>query len=212
MKKYRCKICGYIYDDEKEKVKFADLPEDWTCPLCGAPKSMFEEVVEEEKNSPEEVVVSSKEENDDDLRVLSNYEKAFICSNLAKACEKEYKEEEKELFLQLTDQFLKVEKKVDGTFTDLVNAVHEEISLLEEADRVADKAGDRGAKRVITWASKTANVMKMILEKYEKKGIDYILNSKIWVCDICGFVFIGDVPPKVCPICKVPGFKILEVV
>ena len=56
MKKYRCKICGYIYDDEKEKVKFADLPEDWTCPLCGAPKSMFEEVVEEEKKFPEEVV------------------------------------------------------------------------------------------------------------------------------------------------------------
>ena len=107
---------------------------------------------------------------------------------------------------------MKVEKKVNGTFTDLVHAVHEEISLLEEADRVADKAGDRGAKRVITWASKTANVMKMILETYEKKGIDYILNSKIWVCDICGFVFIGDVPPKVCPICKVPGFKILEVV
>ena len=77
MKKYRCTICGYIYDDEKEKVKFADLPEDWTCPLCGAPKSMFEEVVEEEKNSPEEVVVQSKEEADDDLRVLSNYEKAF---------------------------------------------------------------------------------------------------------------------------------------
>ena len=66
MKKYRCKICGYIYDDEKEKVKFADLPEDWTCPLCGAPKSMFEEVVEEEKKFPEEVVVPSKEEADDD--------------------------------------------------------------------------------------------------------------------------------------------------
>ena len=47
MKKYRCKICGYIYDETKEKVKFNDLPDDWTCPLCGAPKSMFEEVIEE---------------------------------------------------------------------------------------------------------------------------------------------------------------------
>ena len=53
MKKYRCTICGYIYDDEKEKVKFEDLPDDWKCPLCGAPKSLFLEVKEgkvEEKN------------------------------------------------------------------------------------------------------------------------------------------------------------------
>ena len=46
MKKYRCTICGYIYDDAKEDVKFADLPEDWTYPLCGATKDMFEEVSE----------------------------------------------------------------------------------------------------------------------------------------------------------------------
>lgn len=42
--KYRCKICGYIYDDSKEDIKFEDLPDDWKCPLCGAPKSMFEKI------------------------------------------------------------------------------------------------------------------------------------------------------------------------
>ncbi|MGM9878968.1 MAG: flavin reductase [Bacilli bacterium] len=42
--KYRCKICGYIYDDSKEDIKFEDLPADWKCPLCGAPKSMFEKI------------------------------------------------------------------------------------------------------------------------------------------------------------------------
>ncbi len=44
--KYRCTACGYIYDDEKEEVKFVDLPDDWTCPLCGLGKDMFEEVDE----------------------------------------------------------------------------------------------------------------------------------------------------------------------
>lgn len=43
-KKYRCKICGHIYDEATEKVKFEDLPDDWTCPLCGVGKAMFEEV------------------------------------------------------------------------------------------------------------------------------------------------------------------------
>jgi len=39
--KYECPACGYIYDDEKEDVKFDDLPEDWECPICGEEKSEF---------------------------------------------------------------------------------------------------------------------------------------------------------------------------
>ncbi len=54
MKKYRCIVCGYIYDPEqgddtqgiKPGTKFEDLPDDWTCPLCGASKDQFEEVEE----------------------------------------------------------------------------------------------------------------------------------------------------------------------
>lgn len=42
--KYQCSLCGYIYDDAKEEVKFEDLPDDWKCPLCGAPKSLFTKI------------------------------------------------------------------------------------------------------------------------------------------------------------------------
>ncbi len=42
--KYRCPLCCYIYDEEKENVKFADLPDDWVCPVCGEPKSEFQPV------------------------------------------------------------------------------------------------------------------------------------------------------------------------
>lgn len=38
---YECPACGYIYDEEKEDVKFDDLPEDWVCPVCGEEKSEF---------------------------------------------------------------------------------------------------------------------------------------------------------------------------
>lgn len=44
MAKYECIACGYIYDEEKEGVKFEDLPDDWTCPLCGVGKDMFRKV------------------------------------------------------------------------------------------------------------------------------------------------------------------------
>jgi flavin reductase (DIM6/NTAB) family NADH-FMN oxidoreductase RutF/rubredoxin len=52
MAKYRCTVCGYIYDPEKGDpdggvkpgTAFEDLPEDWQCPVCGAIKSEFEKV------------------------------------------------------------------------------------------------------------------------------------------------------------------------
>lgn len=34
-----CMMCGYVYDGE---TPFEDLPDSWSCPMCGAPKSMFE--------------------------------------------------------------------------------------------------------------------------------------------------------------------------
>ena len=46
MKLYECTVCGYIYDENVEGVKFEDLPEDWVCPICGVGKDMFKEVEE----------------------------------------------------------------------------------------------------------------------------------------------------------------------
>ncbi len=51
-KKYRCKICGYVYDPElgdasqdiKAGTPFEELPDDWTCPVCGAAKEDFVEI------------------------------------------------------------------------------------------------------------------------------------------------------------------------
>lgn len=43
-KKYECTACGFIYDDADEDIPFADLPDDWVCPVCGAEKSDFTEI------------------------------------------------------------------------------------------------------------------------------------------------------------------------
>ena len=47
MDKYKCLVCGYIYDPDNRidpGTPFEDLPEDWTCPGCGASKKEFEKV------------------------------------------------------------------------------------------------------------------------------------------------------------------------
>ncbi len=47
--KYQCTVCGYIYDPDlgepdrniKPGTPFEELPDDYTCPVCGAAKEMF---------------------------------------------------------------------------------------------------------------------------------------------------------------------------
>jgi pyruvate oxidase len=54
MAKYRCTVCNYVYDEVKEGKKFSDLPKEWVCPVCGAPKSVFVLLAEqpEKENKP----------------------------------------------------------------------------------------------------------------------------------------------------------------
>ncbi|NLW07659.1 MAG: High molecular weight rubredoxin [Clostridia bacterium] len=50
--KYQCSICGYLYDPAEgnpnkgipQGTPFEELPDDWTCPVCGAGKDVFEKV------------------------------------------------------------------------------------------------------------------------------------------------------------------------
>ncbi|MCK9594320.1 MAG: rubredoxin [Candidatus Omnitrophica bacterium] len=52
MAKYRCTVCGYIYDPAvgdpaagiKPGTAFENIPDTWVCPECGVGKDMFEKV------------------------------------------------------------------------------------------------------------------------------------------------------------------------
>jgi flavin reductase (DIM6/NTAB) family NADH-FMN oxidoreductase RutF/rubredoxin len=52
--RYKCNVCGYIYDPEKGDpdggikpgTPFEDIPNTWVCPVCGAPKDMFAKMEE----------------------------------------------------------------------------------------------------------------------------------------------------------------------
>ena len=52
MDKWRCSVCGYIYDPEKGDddgdikpgTPFEEIEDDWLCPVCGVDKSEFEKI------------------------------------------------------------------------------------------------------------------------------------------------------------------------
>ncbi len=48
MAKYKCSVCGYIFE-ETESKKFEDLKQ---CPVCKQPASVFVRIEEEEKKAP----------------------------------------------------------------------------------------------------------------------------------------------------------------
>ena len=79
--KYVCQVCGYIYDEEREKTPFSNLPDEWKCPLCGAAKSDF---APEQRKGPLKKEEPAPIPLEDDLRELSAGQMAALCSNLAR--------------------------------------------------------------------------------------------------------------------------------
>lgn len=207
--RYSCMICGYLYDDDKS-TKFEDLPSIWVCPICGAPKTAFTPVTAAPvQDSPAVLPL----ETDDALREMSFGELSAMCSNMALGCEKQQLSREKELFAKLSDYFdKKACTEIPGNFDELLKRINDNLTREFVAARhTADFSADRGAKRILTWSEKVTNLLSSLIAKYEKEGKGFVEGTNVYVCDICGFIYVGSEPPAVCPICKVPGFKISKI-
>jgi len=217
MARYRCSICGYIYDEAKgipERgfvlgTKWKSLPDNFTCPICAAPKSVFKPI-EETSVSPIPITDDSHFEK---VQELSAGEISAICSSLAKGCEKQRLSAEMDAFNQIADYFKsKVNTEKDSTWSAMAKMLEEDLTKGFPSANAAAKANhDRGALRSLVWSEKVSMMTKSLLERFTKEGEAILENLKIYVCDICGFIYIGEMPPEICPVCKVPSYKILPV-
>lgn len=220
MRKFICSICGYVYDESvgdpdrgiKPGTKWEDIPEDWTCPLCGAVKSDFSE---QKSNTQPVARATNKEETGIEvMRELSIGELSALCSNLSKGCEKQYRPEAAELFKQLAEYY-KSQSSVDAKsqMSDIDVLIQQDLeSGYQQANTVAAAAVDRGALRALVWGEKVTKILDSLLSRYEKQKDASLINTHVYVCEICGFIFVGDVLPEICPICKVPSRKFAEIV
>jgi rubrerythrin len=145
-----------------------------------------------------------------------------VFSNLAKACEKQFKPKEAELFTALADYFegrifepaplAAPGPEATSGFAALAQAFAEdERDHFTPLKAEATAARDRGALRMATWGSKVNAIQKSIAERYSKKGDELLVGKSLFVCEACGFIYLGDEAPEICPVCKAPAQRFSHV-
>lgn len=225
MSRYACPVCGYIHDEDEGDpasgiapgTGWRDIPPAWVCPVCGAPKSLFEPARGVQLVTPKEPApVPESAEHDEahdreDMSELSFGQLSALCSNLSKGCAKQYKAEEAQLFEQLADFYKsKMQPSETTELKDIAALVRRNLdSAYTEARDIA--TADRGALRALLWGEKVTKILNSLLDRYAKQGDALLETSRVWVCEICGFVFVGERLPEVCPVCKVPNKKFAEI-
>jgi rubrerythrin len=210
--KYECTVCGFIFD-EAAGIPWESLPEDWVCPLCGASKAEFRPL-KAAAGAAAPVKADSAEDASEapgDFRALTALEKSALCSNLARGCEKQYKPEEAGWFRELAAWFKSAAPEAPGAdFGALLERIESDLSDgIPGANAAASGGKDRGALRALVWGEKVTRILKSLLSRYRDGALPE--GAAVYVCTICGFVFVGDAPPELCPVCKVPGWKFEKV-
>ena len=147
------------------------------------------------------------------MRELSYGELGALCSNLAKACTKQFYTEEAQLFTQLAEYYQGHSAPAQGEgFQELAALVERDLKEdYPQAAQLAKAEADRGALRALVWGEKVSKLLKSLLSRYEKQQDALLEKTSVYVCEICGFIYVGDVPPEICPICKVPSFKLQKI-
>lgn len=238
MKKFVCGICGFIYDEAAgipasgiaPGTRWEELHGGWVCPWCGAAKEMFREQVlpeaeqaGEKSSGPDKAEQAGEKSSgpdkagpageEEDLRELTPGEMSALCSNLARGCEKQYLKEEALLFTRLAGYFKDKTLADGGGDVKALKAMTEYDldTAFPSADQAAGGETDRGALRALVWSRKVTAMMDSLLARYEREGSGFLEHTNVYVCDICGFIYVGDTPPDICPVCRVPSWKMSKV-
>lgn len=134
-----------------------------------------------------------------------------VLSNLSKAAEKQ------ELF-ESAERFSELAALVDGTEVSdaSIEALRAEVVRDGERDYPAlqaagAEAGDRGVLRAVKWGEKVTTAQRALIDRYASKGDELLEDKQLYVCEACGFIFLGDEPPEICPVCKAPAARFSKV-
>jgi len=207
MEKYRCKICGYIHE--------GPLTDDFKCPLCKQPASVFEKIEEKKENaSPYAGTKTEKNLQEAFAGESQARNKYTYFANVAM----------QEGYEQLAEIFLKTARNeqeharlwfqelghIGTTAQNLLAAAEgENYEWTDMYDRMAKDAEEEGFPELAEKFRQVAIIEKSHEERY-RKLLNNVEMQKVfekseevmWECRICGHLVVGKKAPDVCPVCS----------
>ena len=209
MTKWKCKICGYIYEGET-------LPKDFTCPRCKQPASAFEKIEESPAKSGNKYAGTQTEKN---------LEAAFAGESQARNKYTYYSSvAQSEGYEQIAALFLKTAENekaharmwfeelggLGNTTENLLHAAEgENYEWTDMYDGFAKTAEEEGFPELAAKFRLVAAIEKRHEERYrallhnvETAQVFEKSEVKVWECRNCGHIVVGTAAPEVCPTCQ----------
>ena len=208
MEKWKCTVCGYIHE--------GPLPEDFKCPVCKQPASVFVKIEEAPAKNP---YAGTKTEK--------NLWEAFAGESQARnkytyfvsVAKKQGFEQISALFLQTAENekehaklWFKALGELGDTAENLLHAAEgENFEWTDMYDRMAKEADEEGFHELAEQFRGVAAIEKSHEERYrallnnvETKQVFEKSDVQIWECRNCGHLVVGTKAPEVCPVCNHP--------
>ena len=211
MAKWKCKVCGYIYEGDS-------LPEDYVCPICKQPASAFEKIEEAptEKKNP---YAGTQTEKNLEAAFAGESQARNKYTYFASVAKKEGYEQVAALFLKTADNekehakmWFKELAGLGDTAENLKAAAEgENYEWTDMYDGFAKTAEEEGFTELAAKFRMVAAIEKHHEERYRAllKNVEMAevfakSEVKVWECRNCGHIVVGTNAPEICPVCNHP--------
>ena len=207
MEKWRCTICGYVHEGA--------IADDFKCPICKQPASVFEKV--EEAAASANPYAGTKTEKNLMEAFAGESQARNKYTYFAAVAMREGYDQLAEIFLSTArneQEHARVwfqELGHIGTTAEnlLAAAEGENYEWTDMYDRMAKDADEEGFHDLAERFRMVGAIEKTHEERY-RKLLHNVEMQKVfekgeqvmWECRICGHLVVGTKAPEVCPVCK----------
>lgn len=211
MAKWKCKVCGYIYEGDS-------LPEDYVCPICKQPASAFEKI-EEAPAGKKNPYAGTQTEKNLEAAFAGESQARNKYTYFASVAKKEGYEQIAALFLKTADNekehakmWFKELAGLGDTAENLKAAAEgENYEWTDMYDGFAKTAEEEGFTELAAKFRMVAAIEKHHEERYRAllKNVEMAevfakSEVKVWECRNCGHIVVGTNAPEICPVCNHP--------
>ena len=210
MTKWRCKVCGYVYEGET-------LPPDFKCPVCKQPASMFEKIATAPVKDAAHPYAGTKTEKNLAEAFAGESQARGKYTYFAEVARQEGYEQIAAIFEHTAkneQEHAKLWFKELGHLGDtaknlLAAAEGENYEWTDMYKRFADDAEEEGFAELAASFRAVAKIeaahekrYRALLNNVEMKAVFEKSGETMWECRNCGHLIMGKQAPDVCPVCK----------